>query len=234
MPQPPYLPQTPYRPPFSPHPSPFARQLAPQPPSYQRAWHWYRSASRSIQVGIGLLVFVLLLCIYVFFVAISMATHSLLSTSGVETGAPVQVAVTQDTATPTAIPTPLMTATSVLPSAPIPIPTLTLTPTPTLQPQPSPTSLPLSQPTQPAATPTPTPCSAVACNPWGYNFVPGSLISSPPRGFCSFFPCIANFWSGHGYVVQCHDGQYSKLGGTRGACASHNGVLRTLYAHTGA
>ncbi len=224
MPQPPYLPRPPYRPPFSPRPYSFSFARRPTPPSYQRAWHWYRSASRGIQVGIGLLVLVLLLCIYMFFAAISMATHALLSASVVETAAPVQVVVAQDTAAPTAIPTPLMTATSVLPSTPTPTPTL----------PPSPTPLPRSQPTQSAVppTPTPTPCPAIACNPWGYNFVPGSLIFSPPRAFCGFFPCIANFWSGHGYVVQCHDGQYSKLGGTRGACASHTGVLRPLYAHT--
>lgn len=230
MPQPPYPPRPLYQPPFSPHPSPFARQLAPQPPSYQRAWHWYRSTSRGIQVGIGLLVLVLLLCTYTFFAAISMATHSLLSAGPVETTAPVQVAVAQDTAAPTAIPTPTMTTTSVLPSTSTPIPTPTLPP--------SPTPLPLLQPTQPAVTPTltptPTPCPAVACNPWGYNFVPGSLISSPPRGFCTFFPCIANFWRGQGYVVQCHDGQYSKLGGVGGACTAHNGVERILYAHAGA
>jgi len=44
-------------------------------------------------------------------------------------------------------------------------------------------------------------------NPWGYNFDCCSLITS------HFFPCIASFWSGTGYVVECADTMYSKSGG---------------------
>jgi hypothetical protein len=79
------------------------------------------------------------------------------------------------------------------------------------------------------ATPTPT-CitGAVNCNPWGYNFTNGSRIFNPAGEFCSFFKCIANFWSDKGYVVECRDGTYSKEGGEKHACMRHHGVSHTL------
>jgi hypothetical protein len=64
----------------------------------------------------------------------------------------------------------------------------------------------------PVATVTPSP------NPAAYL---GS--SNPPSDFCSFAPCIANFWNGRGYVVQCLDGLYSKSGGIQGSCSQHGG-----------
>lgn len=58
-------------------------------------------------------------------------------------------------------------------------------------------------------------------NPWGYTFDGGSLIFSPPSNFCDYFNCIASFWNGTGYVVQCVDGTFSLSGGRSGVCSSH-------------
>ncbi len=74
-------------------------------------------------------------------------------------------------------------------------------------------------------------CSNPSCNPWGFNFHQSSLISHPPARFCSVFPCIANFWNGKGYVVECHDAKYSLSGGRRGVCSHHHGAWRPLYSH---
>lgn len=219
MQQPPYPPKPSY-PPYRP---PFIRQ--PPLPLYRRAWRWYRGTPGFIQVGLGFLIFALLLCTFASFAAISIATNSLFTPTVGDTPTPAQQIGAQDTGAATAVPTPTDT----------PIPTATPTPTPeptaTSTPQPSPTPTPTLQPTQVVANPTPTACPGIACNPWGYNFVPGNLIYSPTTTFCSFFACINNFWNGHGYVVQCHDAQYSKLGGMQGACSSHNGVWRILYSH---
>jgi hypothetical protein len=70
-------------------------------------------------------------------------------------------------------------------------------------------------------------------NPWGYNFDAGSLISNPPSNFCDYFNCIATFWSGVGYVVQCVDGTFSLSGGRSGVCSGHGGFSRNLYAPSG-
>jgi hypothetical protein len=68
-------------------------------------------------------------------------------------------------------------------------------------------------------------------NPWGYNFDSGALIYNPPSNFCSYFACIASFWNGIGYVVQCLDGTFSLSGGRTGVCSSgHGGFYRNLYA----
>ena len=68
-------------------------------------------------------------------------------------------------------------------------------------------------------------------NPWGYNFVAGKRIYSPPSEFCSYFDCIGAFDNSPGYVVQCRDGTFSTAGGRQGACSYHSGVRRTLYRH---
>jgi hypothetical protein len=71
-------------------------------------------------------------------------------------------------------------------------------------------------------------------NPWGYNFVVASnhFIRNPPKNFCgSYFHCIKSFWQGKGYVMQCHDGLYSKSGGIRGSCSYHKGNWHILYWH---
>jgi hypothetical protein len=109
-----------------------------------------------------------------------------------------------------------------------PRPTEKPTPKPTARPTPHPTPRPTQSPLRP--TPTPKPCQS-PCNPWGYNFSPGSLIYNPPSNFCGYFNCIASFWNGRGFVNECYDGSYSKSGGIRGDCSSHDGEWRPLYAH---
>jgi len=97
------------------------------------------------------------------------------------------------------------------------------TPTPTVKPTAKATSHPTPRPT---ATPGP------YGNPWGYDFRPGNLIYKPPSAFCSYFPCIASFWtSTNGYVVQCVDREFSHSGGRQGVCSRHGGYYRTLYSH---
>ena len=105
-----------------------------------------------------------------------------------------------------------------------PAPTALVT-TPTLVPQ---TVAPVAPPTS-APTTFANLCGAAA-NPWGYNFCSGSLVSSPPSDFCTYFGCIAKFWNGAGYVVQCGDLTFSKSGGRSGSCSQHGGNYRPLYA----
>ncbi len=98
-------------------------------------------------------------------------------------------------------------------------------------PQPSPQAncvLPTPPPPPPPAT-----CHTDApANPWGYDFCSGNLVTAPPGNFCSYFACIASFWSfTNGYVDQCNDGKYSHSGGRSGACSSHGGERRPLYSH---
>jgi hypothetical protein len=80
-------------------------------------------------------------------------------------------------------------------------------------------------------TVTPTPACGEPPNPWCYDLFPGTLISSPPGEFCSYFDCADNFWAGTGYVIRCRDGAFSKTGGNQDACSEHDGVLQPLYAH---
>lgn len=77
--------------------------------------------------------------------------------------------------------------------------------------------------------------SQMACvpevpNPWGYNFCGTTQIYSPPSDFCSYFNCIASFWSGIGFVVECSDQTFSKSGGRTGVCSQHGGYYRSLFA----
>ncbi len=105
-------------------------------------------------------------------------------------------------------------------------------PTSTSVPPPTSTSVPPPTATLPAV-PTTVPiadlCGAPQ-NPYGYNFClgGGSSISSPPRDICQYIPCIASFWNGNGYVIQCRDGTFGKSGGLRGSCSGHGGNGRTL------
>ena len=102
------------------------------------------------------------------------------------------------------------------------------TATPTAAPPPPPPATPV-----PTAAPPPAPavnlCGAPA-NPWNYNLCGGNLITSPASGICGYFSCIASFWNGTGYVVQCADGTYSKSGGHIGVCSYHGGFARNLYS----
>ena len=93
-------------------------------------------------------------------------------------------------------------------SRPTQVPTLISTTVST--PIPTQLSTPTAVPTQPP--------SRVNGNPWGYNFVPGNFITSPPATFCNYFSCINNFHNGHEYVEECSDGMHSLSGGIRGVC----------------
>lgn len=107
------------------------------------------------------------------------------------------------------------------------VPTVASTPAPALPPASAPT--PAIPP-----TPAPTPVAVNLCgapsNPWNYTFCGGSLITAPPGSFCSYFSCIASFWNGVGYVIQCQDLTLSKSGGRSGSCSQHGGNYRPLYA----
>jgi hypothetical protein len=175
---------------------------------------WYKTRTPGIKVslGCGTLIAVLL-----FFSCISSAIGS-------------SNLASQPTPTPTA-------GQAAVISSPVATQQLSPTSQPTATPTPKPTARP-TQDIKPTPTPrkaTPTPCPGINCNPWGYNFSPGRLIYTPPSNFCSYFNCITSFWGaddpGDGYIVQCQDGTFSQSGGERGACSSHGGVLRPLYAH---
>jgi PASTA domain len=75
--------------------------------------------------------------------------------------------------------------------------------------------------------------AAVNGNPWGYNFGCCKTISTPPSDFCSWFTCVATFYNGDGFVVQCDDLQYSNTGGSKTVCSSHEGFKRTLLDPSG-
>ena len=150
------------------------------------------------------------------------------------TSSPHGTAATPESTSPPASSGPVAQAQPSTSATPSPTPTSSPTPSPT--PTPVPTPVPTAVPT-PVATPTQTPapppppknlCGAPN-NPWGYNFCGGTTISSPPADFCSYFSCIASFWNGRGYVIECNDGTYSKSGGIRGSCSYHGGDLRPLY-----
>ncbi len=133
---------------------------------------------------------------------------------------------------------------SIKESIPTPRPTETPAPTPTVTPTPMPvpTQAPVQQQQsvqqqkpsqQPMQQPASSPATSTGVNgnPWGYDFNPGNLIYSPPSAFCSYFNCIASFWKGSGYVIECNDATYSKSGGRSGSCSHHGGDWRALYSH---
>ncbi len=172
-------------------------------------WLWYRSKSQKVQVILGVCAASLLVFGMIGVSAAAMADRAATLALLTPTAAPTQATLNADTTTVT----PNLIVTSIA--------------TPSATPTPKPTPKPASKP-----TPKPKPsCTAVNGNPWCYNFLPGNLIYSPPGSFCSYFACIGNFWNGHGYVVECNDGDYSKSGGIRGACSYHQGVRRPLYSH---
>ncbi len=185
-------------------PSPYSN--FPPPRKRPGLWGWYKTRTRKMKIGLGCGT---IIAILLFFACIGTAIGS------------------NNLAAP---PTPTPTAT-LGQAAVIISPTATLKPSPTLVLTQKPTIAPThaSQPTQPPHTPTP--CPGINCNPWGYNFNAGNYIYSPPSAFCNYFSCISNFPNGRGYVVECHDGEYSKSGGIQGACSYHGGVWRPLYSH---
>jgi hypothetical protein len=103
-----------------------------------------------------------------------------------------------------------------------PTPNKSTVPSPKPSPRPKPSSVPKPPPVKST-------CGAPS-NPWGYNFCGGQYIYSPASAFCTYFHCIASFWtSTNGYVDQCVDGTYSHSGGRQGACSHHGGERRALY-----
>jgi hypothetical protein len=170
-------------------------------------WQWYRSRTTKVKVSIG--CGMILACLLFF------------SCIGTSVGI-VNRAIQSN---PTPLSNQVGVTSPVIPTHPRPTPTSMTTPAPPLQPALVPT------PTPNQLTGTPTPCPGANCNPWGYNFTPGTLIYVPPATFCSYFSCIHTFTTGHGYVVECKDNMFSKSGGLQGACTFHGGVQRRLYAH---
>lgn len=91
------------------------------------------------------------------------------------------------------------------------------TTTPTIQPTPTtkPTAIPTATPQPPAH-----PCSVSSCpNPWGYflqvgvNNANGTVVTSPPSGFCSYFTCATSFSTNiAGHVIECSDQQFAWSG----------------------
>jgi hypothetical protein len=111
-------------------------------------------------------------------------------------------------------------------------------PRPSVSPTPSPSPSPIkaaAAPPPPAPAPPPPPppppATGINGNPWGYDFNPGNYITAPPTAFCTYFNCIASFWNGHGYVMECTDTMYSLSGGIQGSCSHHGGNYRPLYSH---
>lgn len=139
-----------------------------------------------------------------------------------------------DTSTDTsnADPTPTATGSHMVVSMTIHSPTAVIAhPTnvrPTDTPKPTQPPVPTIAPSEPTQSAVHT---GVNGNPWGYDFTPGTYITSPPVDFCSVFDCIKNFPKGIGYVVECNDGMYSKSGGRPGNCSHNGGEAQILYAH---
>jgi hypothetical protein len=112
---------------------------------------------------------------------------------------------------------------------PAPVRSLATTPAPpraVLSP-PRPSSVPPLPPPQAA----PVALCGAPPNPDGLEYCAGSLVTSPPQDVCNYFTCIANFWNGRGYMVECKDTEVSMSGGIRGACSYHHGELRPVYKH---
>jgi hypothetical protein len=156
-----------------------------------------------------------------------LSTATTTSTAMSTTTATIQATTTatvQATSTATGFkPTPEPTQQPVKATQPI------ATPVPTLTPQLAPTTEPTVEPMVPPPTTVPDPTPTATSNPWGYDFNPGQLITSPPAQFCAYFACTDNFLSGTGYIVECSDSLFSLTGGTPNACTGHGTVQATLY-----
>src|SRR5438876_9710698 len=207
----------------------------PQLPQRRRTFRqWFRAQTRFAKFGLGCgsLFLVLMLCICSLVACGSTQPQPKVAptqTTSVAINNISPTATLSTTSTDTSTLSPSPTATPTATPSPTPSPTPKPSPTPSPTPKPGPTPRPTPMPTRLA--PRPTPCPGVNCNPWGYNFNAGNLIYNPPSAFCNYFSCINNFSKGHGYMVECKDGEYSKSGGIQGACSTHAGVMRPLYAH---
>ncbi|MGC1212142.1 MAG: hypothetical protein WA890_12855, partial [Micromonospora sp.] len=102
-----------------------------------------------------------------------------------------------------------------------------------VKPSPRPTSTRTGS-TRPSPSTSPSPSPGDLCgapqNPYGYNYCGGSYIYSPATDVCDYFDCVAEFWDGRGYMVQCNDGLHSMTGLPGGPCADHGGTRRPVYA----
>ena len=132
-------------------------------------------------------------------------------------------------------PTVAVTATQTSSSAPVLTTTAATTATTKVGAVPATTSPPATRkpPAKPKPKPKPTPKPVELCgapqNPLGYNFCGGSLIRSPDSTVCDYFDCIASFWDGVGYMIQCQDDTVSMSGGRSGSCSHHGGNRRSVY-----
>ena len=189
----------------------------PPPPTLRQRFHRLPRKTK-FGLGCGTLLLLCSMCICSAVAASAgsqnTSTATALSSPITATSAPTHVS----TAKPRQIPTAKPTAIAVQHTVPTPAPTKVPTPKPA--------------PTQPPApTPTPAP-KGVNGNPWGYDFVPGNYIYSPPAAFCDYFTCVSTFWTKtNGYVAQCGNDEYTHSGGVRGACSRDGGVAQILYSH---
>lgn len=173
-------------------------------PNRSSAWVGNASNARKRRSGLSAAVSILGLCV-------AFAVTGCGSVGG--TGAPVAA---EQQATTESIPTPDVSAFD-SPSA------VDVTTAPA-------TSAAAPAPVHTTAAAKPSLCGAPQ-NPFGYNFCGrGGHVSSPDGTVCSYFDCIANFYNGRGYMVECSDGTYSMSGGISGACSHHGGVSRPVYS----
>jgi hypothetical protein len=159
------------------------------------------------------------------------------ATSRVTITAPTSSPASAVTPSPLSTATPIVTASPSITPSPSPTPATTpsavafvATAIPTQRPAtPAPTAPPTPKPAPPTVAPAKNLCGAPA-NPWDYSFCAGSFITAPPANFCNYFNCIASFWNGRGYVMECSDTTYGKSGGISGSCSQHGGNFRALRA----
>jgi hypothetical protein len=62
----------------------------------------------------------------------------------------------------------------------------------------------------------------------------GATSGETNADFCATHECIANFYNGNGYIVQCADGMWSHSGGIQGACSYHGGETSNVDTGSGA
>jgi hypothetical protein len=59
------------------------------------------------------------------------------------------------------------------------------------------------------------------------------VVAGCGSGFCDKHTCISSFDNGHGYIVQCADGEWSHSGGEQGACSYHGGETSVTASDSG-
>jgi hypothetical protein len=159
----------------------------------------------------------------------------LLGLVGIAGGSALAVAVLNPSPPPTTS-RPLVaptTRSTLATAAPTTAPPSTTTPPATTRPptttakKPATTHPPRSS--SPASTARPVSLCGAPPNPYGYNFCGrGGPIYDPAAAVCSYFNCIAGFWSGNGYLEECRDHSYALTGGRPNSCAQHGGSRRTV------